>query len=128
MSNAKKKRILLVEDEQMSCLITGLTLELLCCSVDVANDGKKAVELACRNHYDLILMDIGLPQLDGIGACNEIRQYESQHAPGKHTPIIAVTADTDTSKIDDYLHAGMVDVLFKPVNKQQLANALEKIF
>lgn len=121
------KHILLVEDERISRFVTQLLLELLDCRVDLAHDGKIAVQLACAQRYDMILMDIGLPKLDGITACKAIKSYQAKQSDLKPTPIVAITANTDTSQLDKYLQAGMKAILFKPVTKQQIINLLDKL-
>lgn len=121
------KYILLVEDEQISRFVIQLMLELLDCQVDVALDGKTAVQLAAEHRYDMILMDIGLPHLNGIGACVDIKKHEKNHPHLKPTPIIAITANTKTDCLDNYFQAGMQTVLFKPIANYQLISILNKL-
>lgn len=121
------KRVLLVEDEPISHLIIQLTLESLNCQVDSAEDGKTAVQLAKTHHYDLILMDIGLPRLSGTEACLSIKKYENDNPHQKPTPIIAMTANPDRKPVEDYLATGISTVLYKPITKQHLINVLNQL-
>jgi PAS domain S-box-containing protein len=112
--------ILLVEDILINQkvalgLLDGYNLE-----IDIANNGKEAIEKHAQNTYDLILMDCQMPIMDGFEATRKIRQTDN------NTPIIAVTANalsTDREKCHD---AGMSDYLAKPFNRLQLTNILSR--
>ncbi|MBA3535800.1 MAG: response regulator [Tatlockia sp.] len=84
------KHILLVEDELEFRLIIQLMLELLGCQVDCAPDGEAAIEMAYHNEYDCILMDIGLPKLDGIKACKAIKQLQRPENLYHSPPVVVV--------------------------------------
>ena len=79
--------------------------------IDVADDGSKAVDLAAANDYQLILMDMHMPVMDGLEATEKIRQLPQ----GKHIPIIAMTANAFTADKERCLDAGMNDFVTKPV-------------
>ena len=111
-----KKRILVVEDDETLRLVASEQMRQ--CSdvqVDTVADGAAAVQAYCKNDYRLVLMDLGLPVMDGFEAAREIRKVESQS--GRHVPIVAVTAY-------DYqpaaLAAGMDGCMRKPVQYHNL--------
>ncbi len=108
-----KKYILIVEDNTSTLFIQKTLMENLGCKVDCAETGEIAVDLFERNTYDLILMDIGLPGMDGIEATHQIRAYEqAKRLP--LTPIVAVTAESDPVQHEQYIAAGMKEVSTKP--------------
>jgi CheY-like chemotaxis protein len=122
------KRILLVEDELEFRLIIQLMLELLGCQVDCAPDGQAAIEMACQGQYDCILMDIGLPKLDGIKACKAIKQHQSRENTFPKALIVALTESAQIEHLDKCIEAGMTTVLFKPLKSgplQRLINSLD---
>lgn len=117
------RRILLVEDNAVNQRLAQLMLQRLQCVIDVASNGLEAVDRFAGAQYDCIFMDCQMPELDGYGAAERIRQMEP---PGRRTPIVAVTANAMTSDRDRCLAAGMDDYLTKPVKLQDLARALEQ--
>ncbi|MBA2653183.1 MAG: response regulator [Tatlockia sp.] len=121
------KRILLVEDELESRLIIQFMLEVLGCQVDCAHDGEVAVEMACHRHYHCILMDIGLPKLDGLKACKIIKQHQAQGRSCPLTPIVALTELMQIEHLDDCLEAGMKTILFKPLQPRPVQRLVESL-
>jgi len=118
-------RILVVDDETVNQYITRAYLENLQCQVDIANNGKEAVDQWKNRKYELIFMDAQMPMMDGYQATQQIRLLENQnnlHA----TPIIALTGDITIDAKNSYLAHGMNDVISKPVDAAQLAKILEK--
>lgn len=110
------KRILLAEDEPMNQLVSRLNLEQVGLVVDVAADGRIAIDMATQGDYDLILMDLQMPNLNGIDATKAIRLL-----PGyATTPIVAVTANAFEEDRKSCLEAGMNDHLSKPVHAKTL--------
>jgi CheY-like chemotaxis protein len=94
-------------------------------SVTVANNGREAVDLWQQQHFDLILMDIQMPELDGIEATRMIRQQEEPK--GIHIPIVAMTAHALKGDREKCLAAGMDGYISKPVRKQDLLDALKDL-
>ena len=90
-------------------------IEDLECDVDSAETGEAAIELAEKNQYDLILMDIGLPGINGIEATRKIRLSEKENQRDL-TPIIAVTGNADQSQRALCMEAGMNNVIVKPLS------------
>ena len=114
------RRILLAEDQPLSQEILLEMLDNLGCDADIACDGEAAVDYARQQRYDLILMDMQMPRLDGLGATRAIRRL-----PGyKHTPIIALTANAFAEDRQRCLDAGMNAHLGKPVTLARLAALL----
>lgn len=118
--NAKK--ILLVEDDEMAKTVHVMYLEELGYTPDIAENGQKALELAQKNQYDLILMDIGLPDMTGIDVVKKIR------AGGKNqrTPIVALTGFAPEDVIASCLAAGMEKVFFKPTDATTLQQIIKQ--
>ncbi len=114
------KYILLVEDELETRLMIQLMLHLCKCRVDFAEDGLTAVKLACTYQYDCILMDVGLPKLNGIDATIAIKQYQAQKNSLKATPIIAITENAQSNEIEKCIEVGMNTILIKPIKSQYL--------
>ncbi len=116
--------ILLVEDDKINQIVAKMTLEELGCQLDIANNGKEAVDMVADGHYDLVLMDVHMPVLDGYAATQRIRQREV--GTNTHLPIVAMTADVITSDLDKCVEVGMDDALAKPVAKATLEEMLDK--
>jgi two-component system sensor histidine kinase/response regulator len=110
------KRILLAEDEPINREITMELLSYVGLVVQVAVDGQEAVELAQREPFDLILMDMQMPKLDGLQATEQIRRLPV----GQHLPILAMTANAFAEDKAHCLAAGMNDFISKPVSPKVL--------
>ncbi len=115
-------RILLAEDEPINREITLMMLDDAGLVVDVAEDGLEALKLASRNSYDLILMDMQMPNMDGIDATLEIRKLPS----GAKVPILAMTANAFAEDKARCFKAGMNDFITKPVKPEALFEILLK--
>lgn len=113
-------RVLLIEDEKLSQNVEKRLLEELGCKVDVASSAKEAL-VKFKNDYELICMDIGLPDKDGYTLTREIRQLESDN---KHIPIIAMTAHLLDQEKDKFLEAGMDGFVNKPITPEVIKKAL----
>ncbi|MGD0231815.1 MAG: response regulator [Syntrophorhabdales bacterium] len=120
-------KVLLVEDYAVNQKVGSAMLEHLGCSVDVADNGKVAVDLYLRNPYDLILMDCQMPEMDGYEATGAIRDIEKAQEEGgwtRHMTIIALTAHAMEGDRERSLEAGMDDHLSKPFTLKQLGDIL----
>ena len=109
--------VLVIEDNEINRMVVGEMLEQAGCSVTKAEDGLEGVECAALEPFDMILMDISMPRMDGIAATRRIRGGQG---PNAHTPIIALTAHAMQDDVDRFLSAGMNDVLTKPLSRDRL--------
>jgi CheY-like chemotaxis protein/HPt (histidine-containing phosphotransfer) domain-containing protein len=113
------RRILLVEDSADNRVLVLSYLRGTPCQVDVAENGQIAVEKFIAGHYDLVLMDVEMPVMDGYAATRAIRQWESTHGR-EPTPIVALTAYARPEDAQRSHEAGCTAHLTKPVRKPQL--------
>jgi PAS domain S-box-containing protein len=111
--------VLLAEDHLVNQELFATLLQKMGCQVGMAGNGAEAVEMAAKHYYDLILMDIFMPVMDGYQAAKALR------AQGFQRPIIAVTASAIKGERDKCFAAGMNDVLVKPFKKKDLEAILE---
>jgi len=114
----KDAKILLVEDNVINQKIVLLSLNKLVNRIDVASNGKQALEMFGSKQYDLILMDIMMPIMDGIMATQKIREIES--TGDRHVPIVAVTANALAGDRENCLAAGVDDYIAKPFTTEML--------
>jgi putative two-component system response regulator len=114
------RRVLLVEDEPVNREVTMGLLEDVDLLVHVAADGVEAVQLASINEYDLILMDMQMPRMDGLEATRRIRQLPS----GAVVPILAMTANAFAEDRRRCMDAGMDDFITKPVDPETLFSVI----
>ncbi len=120
--------VLVVEDNDLNAKFASAILKRLNYNVDWATDGKIGVEKFLENNYDLILMDIQMPFLNGLEATAEIRKYEKQMEVKNPIPIIAITAFAFEHDKQNCLAAGMDDYLTKPYRPQDLIDIIKKFF
>jgi hypothetical protein len=123
-SDMGKKRILVAEDVELNQFLAKHILESWGFSVDIANNGKEAVDCVQQKHYDLILMDIQMPEMDGIVATQTIRKLSDTAVAG--IPIIALTANALKGDDQRYLNAGMNDYITKPYTEERLYKVISK--
>jgi CheY-like chemotaxis protein len=116
---------LLVEDIVENQLLMKEILSLRGYAVTVAANGREALEAFDRQRFDLILMDIQMPEMGGVEAAKLIRQRERQ--AGGHTPIIAVTAHAIKGDRERYLSAGMDGYVTKPLRQQRLVEEIDAL-
>jgi signal transduction histidine kinase/ActR/RegA family two-component response regulator len=117
-------RVLLVEDDAVNQLVVENMLAKLGCTVEIASDGAAACEATDRARYDLILMDLHMPGMDGYEATRRIR--EAGTLKGYYTPIVALTADALSGDRDRCIEAGMDDFVTKPISTALLAAVVER--
>lgn len=118
-----RKRILIAEDDKVNQLVLTKMLEPLGYDFDVADNGEIACKLHQSRHYDLILMDISMPVMDGIKALNVIRASENEE---NRTPIIATTAHALKGEKEKFLEDGFDNYLGKPVSVNELTAVLDE--
>ena len=115
-------RILVAEDNQVNQKLALRILEQMGYRADVASNGLEAIESIERQTYDVILMDVQMPELDGLDATREIRQLETTTQPH----IIAMTANAMEGDREACLAAGMDDYISKPIRVDELIGALQR--
>lgn len=116
--------ILVVEDNQINQLVTLKVLEKMGYHADVASDGREGLEAAREKRYDLILMDLQMPVMDGFESTSRIRAM--MNGESEQTVIVALTADAQPQIRDECLRSGMDDYLSKPVQMKDLKKTLDK--
>jgi PAS domain S-box-containing protein len=118
--------VLVAEDNAINQLVAVRLLESLGCAVQAVENGRQAVAALRQRPFDLVLMDCHMPELDGFAATAAIRRAEAQGAPGRRTPIVALTADALVGDAAKCRAAGMDDYLAKPVTLERLAAVVER--
>ena len=119
-------RVLLVEDSLFNQKLAIALLKKRGHQVQVANNGREAVDLFFRQPFDRVLMDVQMPEMDGLEATQIIRQRESRS--GGHVPIIAMTAQALSGDRERCLASGMDEYLTKPIRADQVFEVLESDF
>ncbi|MCA9706541.1 MAG: response regulator, partial [Myxococcales bacterium] len=117
-------RVLVAEDNPVNQRVALGLLERLGCRVDLAGNGHEAVGMAQTVPYDVVLMDVQMPEMDGLTAARAIRAHESAREHGAHLPIIAMTAHAMRGDRDRCIDAGMDGYVAKPVSLESLAEEL----
>ena len=119
----KGARVLVAEDNEVNQKVAVRFLEKLSYRVELADNGREAVDACARTHYDAVLMDGQMPTLDGFEATRRIREDEGDE---RHTPIIAMTASAMKGDRERCLEAGMDDYVSKPVTPESLEAVLKR--
>lgn len=120
--------ILVIEDNELNAKFASAILERMNFNVDLAINGKIGVEKFLENDYDLILMDIQMPIMNGLEATTEIRRFERQMEVEHNVPIIAITAFAFEHDKQNCLDAGMDDYLTKPYRPKDLIDIIKIYF
>ena len=116
-------KILLVEDNVINQMVAIRMLNRLGYRPDIAVNGKEAIDAVRNIHYDIVLMDILMPELDGLEACKILR---NELPPDRMPVIIAMTANAMAGERENYINAGMDDYISKPVSIDSLKDLFEK--
>jgi CheY-like chemotaxis protein len=122
---ARRVRVLLAEDNAVNQLVVRRTIERAGHEVAIVNNGREALETLARRSFDLVLMDVQMPEMDGFEATAEIRRGEQ--GSGRHQFIVAMTAHAIKGDRERCLNAGMDDYLSKPIKIADLASLIEGI-
>ncbi len=117
-------RVLVVDDVPVNRLVAALFLKPLGCRVGEAEHGAAAMEMLAAGNYDLVLLDIHMPVMDGVATIREIRTSGGRLG---RIPVIALTADAMTGDRDRYLAMGMDGYIAKPINEQELAAEMLRV-
>jgi CheY-like chemotaxis protein len=121
----RNANLLLVEDNTINQKIVVLSLKNHIKNIDVANNGKEALDKFGTSRYDIILMDVQMPVIDGFLATKKIREIEA--TTNSHTPIIAITANALHGDREKCLDAGMDDYISKPFQVEELLYKIKKL-
>jgi two-component system, sensor histidine kinase and response regulator len=117
--------VLLAEDNPLNQKVALARLAKWGFSVDVVENGRMAVEAVFSSTYDVVLMDVQMPEMDGLEATQEIRRRETEN--GSRIPIIALTAHAMKGDMERFLEAGMDDYVAKPIRQEELHAAISKL-
>ncbi|MBU4311635.1 MAG: response regulator [Candidatus Omnitrophica bacterium] len=123
LEGIKKLRILLAEDNKVNQKVASTMLTKRGHSVIIVENGKQALDILSRESFDLILMDVQMPEMDGYEATRAIREREK--TTGFHIPIIAMTAHALKGDREKCIEAGMDDYIPKPIKMEELFKAVE---
>ena len=119
-------KILLVEDNLMNQKVVMFNLKKLNCEITPVSNGREAFETFKNNKFDIVLMDIMLPEMNGYEITIEIRKFEEANGVTNPVKIIALTANTYENDKEKCLSVGMNDYLSKPFSAQQLISIIQK--
>lgn len=119
-------RILVAEDHPVNQLVISTLIGRLGGDLTVVGDGEEAVEAFAMGPWDLVMLDIQMPKLDGYEAVVEIRRYEVQQGLSR-TPIVALTANMMTHQVAGYRDAGFDDQIGKPIELRALAELMDRV-
>ena len=114
--------MLLADDNEINQEVAKALMEPFQMQIDVAANGKEALELICENHYDLVFMDHYMPVMDGVEAVEKIRAHKEDYF--KKLPVIALTADAVQGVREELIAAGMNDFVSKPIDMKETARVL----
>lgn len=128
MRDFKELKILVAEDNRINQRIAILTFKQLGVSIDIASNGLQALEMYRKKQHDLILMDMQMPEMDGLEATSEIRSFEKESKMLHPAVIVALTGSEPTEKRDVCLEAGMNDYMEKPIQEKLLRTLIAKFF
>jgi signal transduction histidine kinase len=126
-STEKIYNILLAEDNLINQKVAVANLKKFGHRVDIANNGKEAIEKFSISQYDVILMDVQMPEMDGYDATMQIRMLENESGSDKHIRIIAMTANTQESDRERCLAVGMDNFVSKPFRMDDLLQAMSDL-
>jgi PAS domain S-box-containing protein len=118
-------RVLVAEDNEFNQQVVQHLLERLGHTAQIARDGRETLQALERGRFDLLLLDVHMPELDGFRVIEALRQKEQ--GSGRHLPVIALTARSMKGDRERCLAAGMDDYLAKPIRRQDLAEAIERV-
>ncbi len=119
-----RTHILIVDDNATNRIVAAALCEMFGCSSETVEDGQEAVDTVRQRAFDLILMDIKMPRMDGIEATRAIR---AMTGPTSTIPIVALTANADPDAVQAYLASGMQGVVDKPIRPEQLLTTLQRV-
>ncbi len=117
-------KILLVEDDEINQSVAQALFEPFMMQIDIAGNGREALEMVQKNQYDLIFMDHFMPVMDGVEAAGKIRALPDEYY--KNVPIIALSADAVKGVREEFFAAGMNDFVSKPIVMSEISRVLQR--
>jgi len=120
-----KSKILIAEDNIVNQQLMGALLDIRGVDYKMANDGHEALKLYKEEKFDLIFMDVNMPNMDGTQATQEIIKYEKENGI-KHTPVVALTANAIKGDKERFLESGMDEYMSKPIDEDELDTILQR--
>ena len=120
-----KAKVLLVEDDPVNCMVAEGFLQSMGHEVKTAVDGVSAKEMFARESFDIALLDINLPDCNGIELLAELKQYEKRGHINRAMPVIALSAHVYNEEVESYLSAGFDGYLPKPIDKSALCHLIQ---
>jgi len=121
--NYEGKKVLIVDDNKLNIKVARKALDPFNMEIDECYNGMEAIELASNNDYDLILMDIMMPEMSGETALSKLKEDKNFNVP-----VIALTADAVAGAKEHYLSIGFVDYIPKPFTKDEIKEKLDEVF
>lgn len=118
-------KVLLVEDNLLNQKLLSINLTKLKCLITIANNGLEGVEIFKNQHFDVIIMDLMMPVMDGFESAREIRKIENEDKSRGYTPIIAFTANTLNDDLQKCLENGMDYLMEKPFSSYKFVEIIE---
>jgi CheY-like chemotaxis protein len=122
---ARRLRLLVAEDNPVNQQVIARLLARLGHEVAIAGNGREVLEAMTRERFDAVLMDVQMPEMDGLEAAEAIRRAEG--STGRHMPIVALTAHAMKGDRDRCLASGMDAYLAKPIRTAELADVLNRL-
>ena len=128
LARNNRLKVLVAEDNETNQFVAQRTLAKAGFACDIAANGREALQALQKEHYDLVLMDCQMPDMDGFEASRRYRQMEQEQGvdPAKQMPILALTANAMQGDRERCLEAGMTDYLSKPINPLKLIQLIEQ--
>ena len=125
INNKENLKVLLVEDNLLNQKLLNINLAKLKCKVTIANNGLEGVEIFKSQSFDVIIMDLMMPVMDGYESSREIRRIENEEKSRGYTPIIAFTANTLNNDFQKCMENGMDYLMEKPFNTFKFIEIIE---
>jgi CheY-like chemotaxis protein len=122
-THSRKLRVLVVEDNVVNQLVARKLIGKYGHSVDVAANGLEALKAVADHAYDLVFMDVRMPEMDGLSATREIRAMKGDE---RMVPIVAMTANATNEDVHECRESGMDDFVSKPINALKLWEILKR--
>lgn len=118
------KKVLIAEDSSVIQNLTKKILEIQNYTISSAKNGKQALQMASTEDFDLILMDINMPAMDGVECAREIRKLKDEKKA--NVPIIAITGNARNYTMEEFNRAGINEFVAKPLNFDELVSVVKK--